>query len=141
VIAHISSEQSMPKRTLFCTLGLLALAVAGFLIIPLAWAPRITPESYDKVKEGMQLADVEAILGPPQMRQFRVAWHYDMRTVERLHADFSPEREVAEAIRWQDRGGMIIVGFIASGEVAFKLFDPVPEASFADKLRRCMLRI
>jgi hypothetical protein len=131
----------MPKRTLFCVLGLLAMAVGGFLLIPLALPPRVTPENNQKIREGMRLADLEAILGPPQMRQFRVAWHYDMRTVERLHADFSPEREVAEAIRWQDRGGMIIVGFIASGEVAFKLFDPVPEASFADKLHRWLLRI
>jgi hypothetical protein len=36
---------------------------------------------------------------------------------------------------------MIIVGFLASGEVAFKLFDPAAEASLFDKLHRSLLRM
>jgi hypothetical protein len=68
-----------------------------------------------------------------------LAWVCCNRTRIVRAAQVSTEPALIEA--WQDGGGMIIVGFLASGEVAFKLFDPVPEASFADKLHRWLLRI
>jgi hypothetical protein len=51
------------KRLLVPLAGLLAL-VASFVLCPIP-PSRVTRENYDRIREGMTRAEVEAILGPP----------------------------------------------------------------------------
>jgi hypothetical protein len=55
----------MRRRKLLVVLaGLAAMVAAGVVVL---WPPqnRITQENFDRVREGMSRAEVEAILGPP----------------------------------------------------------------------------
>jgi hypothetical protein len=60
----------MPRRllvALFLSLAVL-LAVMAYAARPIFFPPtnpRLTRENFDRIKEGMKRADVEAILGPP----------------------------------------------------------------------------
>ena len=56
----------MLRRKLLVTLAVGLVALIGVAAL-VAWprAERITPENFDRIKEGMSRAEVEAILGPP----------------------------------------------------------------------------
>jgi hypothetical protein len=55
----------MRRRTLLVVLAVLAVVVAAGVVLWPRPPSRITRENFDRIREGMTRAEVEAILGPP----------------------------------------------------------------------------
>jgi hypothetical protein len=97
----------------------------------------ITQANYERIREGMTLDEIEAILGVP-------AGDY---TDGRFYAlpipssGFSPLRHIPVIWRnWISEEGCIIIGFSESGQVCRKRFWPVvrEHRTFLDRLRRLL---
>jgi hypothetical protein len=120
----------MRKRALLWAGTLLTTAVAGFLIIQLAWAPRATEENYQKLHDGMRRSDVESLLGPPTNdRVPAVSYLFLCSSSGTRHEEFAPFEMTDEALLWHDRGGTIIVNFRPGGIVTSSRYDPAQNES------------
>jgi hypothetical protein len=110
----------MPRRLLallFVSLALLAVVAAGPILFP-PTNPRITPENFERIKEGMTWEEVVGILGPPG----------DYRT-EPTHFSYKSGRVLADLddvdIHWQSDRADILVCIDADGVLTLAWFLPM----------------
>jgi hypothetical protein len=110
---------------------LLALLIASLVVLvavatrPIlfpAGNPRLTPENFDRIREGMKLADVEAIIRPPG----------DYRTIptEPVYATIGTAYvgggQDYEALQWIGNEAVLVVNvFLHSREVRDSGYEPI----------------
>ena len=92
----------MRKRALLWLTGLALVALALLLTDWLLWAPGLTEDNVRRIKPGMTLAEVEALLGGPAADTFE------------MPADFPAYRWQRE---WRAEGAVVDVQFFADGTV------------------------
>jgi hypothetical protein len=116
------------KRLLLVLAALAALAVAGTAVL---WPrrPRVTREKFDRIREGMTRADVEAILGPPG----------DYRNGPTRYEKVGPPeglRLFRREFWWYD-DGTFDVGFDGTGRIRWSVLFPARRvnAGALDNLR------
>jgi len=125
------------KRLLLSAGVLLTAAFAGLLVIHLALGHRVTEENYQKVHDGMRLADVETLLGAPTGEPIpAVNYLFLCSSSGTLREEYAVFERTDEALLWHDRRGTIIVGFRPGGTVTSKRYDPGQNESPIDMLRR-----
>jgi hypothetical protein len=102
-------------------LAVALLAAAAFAVWP--WPDRITEENFNRIKEGMSRADMEAILGPagdyttgPVLGGPRESWH-------RRNFDEDPD-SVKQRITWIGDRGWIVALADAEGRPRRLVFSP-----------------
>jgi hypothetical protein len=103
----------MRKSAVILAVGL---ALAG-AVLALAWPlpSRVTRANFDRIKEGMSRADVEALLGPPG--DYTTA----PTSFDRMEGVWRPGSKEA---KWEGDECMVVVDFDASGHAVGKLFSP-----------------
>jgi hypothetical protein len=125
----------MTRRKLFLV-GVTAV-VACALFPYLAFTPRVTAENYHQIHDGMNLADVEALLGRPIGDPIpAVNFLFLCSSVGTLREEYAALEGTDDGLQWHDGGGTILVGFRPGGTVTFKRFDPPHEEPLLDKFRR-----
>jgi hypothetical protein len=121
---------AMQRRKLGWVLAGLAVVVAVGAVVLWPRPDRITLEHFEQVAEGMTLAEVEAILGPPG--DYRSIRHTEVppSTPVELICTFGQARVIFKSKSWHTDGGHASVAFDASGRAAFGFYAPqrvVPE--------------
>jgi hypothetical protein len=118
----------MRKRKLLLVLaGLAVLAVGALVLWPKPEAERIKREKFERIREGMSRADVEAILGPPG--------DYTSAPVRPLNdyteSAFGPPVATRPGGNWYDQGtyanwetdaATVLVHFSGVGRVDFAIY-------------------
>jgi len=122
----------MSRRKLFLV-GVTTL-IASALFLYLLLRPRATVENYRQIHDGMNLADVEAILGPPAYRSKAPIYGILCTNAGTLREEYAAFEETDEEVHWIDGGGTILVGF--RGTVTCKRYDARQDESPVDKFRR-----
>jgi hypothetical protein len=110
----------MRRRTLLVALaGLIVLVAVGVVVWPRSSSP-ITQENYDRIRDGMSRAEVEAILGPPcDYSTGPLVWANRPLAVY----PFAPVTPIGygdnrvETLHWRGDRQLIIVSFDPSGRV------------------------
>jgi hypothetical protein len=106
--------------------GLLVLAGVGAFVL---WprAPRVTRENFDRIKEGMTRAEVEAILGPPgDYSSGPTKWgplqiHEKLITKSYPWMSSRPGPDVSRRDSWNEDEALISVSYFC-GDVVVKDF-------------------
>jgi hypothetical protein len=104
---HANVGLAMSRRALLWPAGLALVVGALLLTDRLLWRPGLTEDNLRRVRPGMTLAEVEALLGGPATETI----------------DFQAEGEPAEPLgyrwcrRWQEPGAAVDVQFTAAGLV------------------------
>ena len=129
----------MSRRKLFLTTGSLTAAVVLSLVI--YSIPRITPENYHKIHEGMVLADVEGLLGRTGDSIPAGTFLVLCSNVGTLREEYADFEGTDEGLQWHDGGGTILVGFRPGGTVTFKRYDPRHDEPLLDKCRRWLASV
>ena len=81
----------MRRRKLLVALAGLAVVVAAGMVMVWPRPERITRENFDRIREGMSRAEVEAILGPPRDYRTRIGETDYGRTENTWIADRGPD--------------------------------------------------
>ncbi len=126
----------MSRRKLFLVSVMAVVACALFLY--LAFTPRVTVENYHQIHDGMNLVDVEALLGPPAERSQNPAYGLLCTNAGTLREEYGAFEEADEEAHWEDGGGTILVGI--RGTVAYKRFDPPHDEPLLAKLHRWLAK-
>jgi hypothetical protein len=92
----------MPKRALLLLAGMALVALALLLTDRLLWQPGLTEDNVRRIRPGMTLAEVEALLGGPAADSFE------------MPADYPAYRWQRE---WREGGEVVVVRFFADGRV------------------------
>jgi hypothetical protein len=124
----------MWRRVLLILGALGLLAVVGVLV--LVWLPRpgdrITRETFEQIRDGMTLDEVEAIIGAPPG---------EYTTTDVIYSEFLGSTIILRGSRdmpaWEGYQGKIVVFLDAERKVYCRyFFDPICRESFFDRLRR-----
>src|ERR1700722_7606055 len=107
----------MRRRKVLVTLvGLAVVAVGAFVLWPRKH--RITRENYERIREGMSRAELEAILGPSgDYTTGPVLLNAGTRSVIDIGDDGNPHD--FPATEWRGDTASVWVAFSASGDVVF----------------------
>jgi hypothetical protein len=108
--------------------AIIAVPILAYLVL----APRVTAANYQQIHDGMTLADLESLLGPPAERSKIPVYWLLCTNAGMLREEYGEEAD--EEVHWQDGGGRILVGF--NGTVVYKRFDPGQDESPLDKFHR-----
>jgi hypothetical protein len=92
----------MRRRPLLWLAGLALVVGALLLTDRLLWAPGLTENNVRRIRPGMNLAEVEALLGGPAADSFEMPEDYPA---------FRWQRE------WREGGEVVVVQFAADGKV------------------------
>jgi hypothetical protein len=107
----------MRRRTLLVVLAGLAVVVAAGVVVLSPQRPsRITPDNFDRIRDGMGHVEVEAILGPPGDYRTGPNWGDS----EAAYVAPPP----TAGIEWLADDGCRRVVFDRSGRVEFSYFEP-----------------
>jgi hypothetical protein len=110
----------MPRRLLaplVISLAVLALVAARPLLFP-PTNPRLTRVNFDRIKEGMKLADIEAILGPPG--DYRTGPVDKDLQIDTVHLSSGPWSHA-----WFGDKAIILTWIDEDGTVYMPRFEPV----------------
>src|SRR6516165_6981759 len=91
---------AMPRRALLLLAGLALVVGALLLTDRLLWEPGLNEENVNRLRPGMTLAEVEALLGGPAADTFE------------MPADYPAYRWQRE---WREGGESVVVQFFADG--------------------------
>jgi hypothetical protein len=92
----------MAKRALLWLTGLMLVVSALLLTDRLLWQPGLTEDNVRRIKPGMTLAEVEALLGGPAADTFEMPPDYMAYRLQR---------------EWKEGGETVVVQFFADGRV------------------------
>jgi hypothetical protein len=126
---------SRPKLFLVGVTAMIAVPLVACLVLK----PRITAENYHQIHDGMNLADVQAILGRPVGDPIAAIGFLDL-CIANLREEYAAFQETDEGLRWEDRGGTILIGFRPGGTVTYKRYDPRHNEPILDKFRRWLAK-
>jgi hypothetical protein len=135
----VTPEAVMRRRKLRWLLLLVGLAVVVAVGAFALWPrkDRITRENFDRIQNGMSLAEVEAILGPPGDHRTRPTT-YEPHFLEppRL-ADRVASQPAVDIKKWQgDAGDVEVVFSNGKRSAAFYATDPVNQGPLDNLLWR-----
>jgi hypothetical protein len=115
----------MPSRRrllLLAVVGVAALALGGWLLWP---RTAITRDNAERIQVGMNLAEVEAILGGPARDQRRAVVEYDMARGEQEPTELENAPELRELVWMSDEARVGV--YMRDAVVAGKAFEPAWE--------------
>jgi hypothetical protein len=111
---------AMRKRALLWLTGLALVALALLLTDRLLWQPGLAEDNVRRLRPGLTLAEVEALLGGPSANMFEMPPDYRA---------FRWQRE------WREGGNSVVVQFFADGTVMAAAGRGRPQPSPLARLR------
>jgi hypothetical protein len=117
---------TMWRRKLIAVVAGLALLVGAGAFVLWPRPDRITRENLGRIRDGMSLAEVEAILGPPGDHRTKPTTYHRHFLEPPRHADTMASEPDVDVKKWQgDTGDIEIVFSNGETSAAFYATDPV----------------
>ena len=119
----------MSRRVFLLGVGLALVALAFVLTDVLLWEPGVTAANVRRIRAGMTLAEVNAVLGPPVQDEMRLL----AITTNSGAMDTAAPEDFTCA--WEGPGGSVAVRFDAGERVREYWFLPIRHDSPLSRLR------
>jgi len=127
----------MKKRLLLVFAGFACVLIAGYFLHAWLTKTHINRETFERIENGMTLAEVEQIIGVPP-GNYETRQRNGPRHPRSAYVLFEGNNiySIAPEVTWSSNDGEIIVTVSKDGRVMHKHFNDVELESVSDTLRR-----
>jgi hypothetical protein len=122
-----------PRYWLLAATGLL-LVMTGYCLIQLH-VDQITPENYERIREGMTIEEVQAIIGAPPGNCSKRFWKQQPPTVV---GNIIGDHRKGQPFFWMGDKGRIVVVLDQNGKVTQKEFNEAPQEPSSKVIRQIL---